>query len=317
MNKTIELHYYFEDNTHSMNAFSRNKAEAELLAVLKRSAELLGIGLELEAQALSEGGLKEILKFLGDNSTQINILLVVAALLLTRVPAPSDPEQDALTLQLTRLGVEEKQLQIERLKRELGETNVDRFDQEKASRVIAGDPKILIRRSNFFHELIQETKIDSIGVSPFAADGGRLLDEQKVLRADFPRFILQSRSLDPQIIDDAKIEIISPVLKEDRFRWKGIFEGESIGFEMQDADFKTQVLNEKVTFQHGTCIECVLVISRKLDEVGDLVVTGYAVTTVIRKFDDRQSIETRQGRSYRQAQKLREGQEDLFSRQDD
>lgn len=147
MTRSLELHYYFANETHhSMNAFSRNKAEAELLAVLKRSAELLDISLSLEAQALSEGGLKEIWKVIGENSLQINTLLVIVALLLTRVPAPSDSEQDALTKQLTKLSIDEKQLQIEKLKHELRETDSKKFDTKGAARIITSDAKILVRR---------------------------------------------------------------------------------------------------------------------------------------------------------------------------
>ena len=35
----LELHYFFEDESHFMNAFIRNKCEADLLAIAKEVAE--------------------------------------------------------------------------------------------------------------------------------------------------------------------------------------------------------------------------------------------------------------------------------------
>ncbi|MEE9337580.1 MAG: hypothetical protein V3U87_05830 [Methylococcaceae bacterium] len=136
--------------------------------------------------------------------------------------------------------------------------------------------------------------------------------ETPVQRSEFNKFILSTHTINPIIIEDAIIEIVSPVLKEGKYKWKGVFENEPLSFEMLDNEFIGQVLREEVFFQHGTYIECVLYINRKLDEVGEIIVTGYSVTTVIRKYNDRQSIETRQGRSYKHTKKHRDGQTDLF-----
>ncbi len=37
----LELHYYLENDFHSMDAFVKNKAEAELLKVFKEISEIL------------------------------------------------------------------------------------------------------------------------------------------------------------------------------------------------------------------------------------------------------------------------------------
>ncbi len=58
----LELHYFFEDNSHFMDAFIRNKCEAELLAIAKELAELLDIQVELDSEALAEGGLIDFIK---------------------------------------------------------------------------------------------------------------------------------------------------------------------------------------------------------------------------------------------------------------
>ena len=84
---------------------------------------------------------------------------------------------------------------------------------------------------------------------------------------------------------------------------------------MADTEFKNDVLSKKVSFQHGTVIQCVLKICRELDETGEIVVkviNGYTVNTVISKNDDEKITETSQGRRYKLSKKFVEGQEELF-----
>ena len=71
--------------------------------------------------------------------------------------------------------------------------------------------------------------------------------------------------------------------KEGRYKWKGIYKDDPISFDMQDSSFKDAVFFENIPFQHGTVIKCVLFIHREIDEIGDVKITGYSVTTVMRK----------------------------------
>jgi hypothetical protein len=82
---------------------------------------------------------------------------------------------------------------------------------------------------------------------------------------------------------------------------------------MQDSAFRDAVLFENIPFQHGSKIICVLVIHRELDELGEIRITGYSVTTVIEKIDGDTSLETMQGKKYRYAKKMTEAQADLFN----
>lgn len=59
----IELHYFFRDETHTMNAFVRNECEKELLTIIKEVILSLDIEVDIESEAFKEGGLKEIWKF--------------------------------------------------------------------------------------------------------------------------------------------------------------------------------------------------------------------------------------------------------------
>jgi len=166
INSTLEMHYYFPDESHSMNAVVRNKCEAELLELFIEAATTLGIKVELESQAYEEGGLKELWKALGDSNNQINTLLVIIMLVLTRVPV-TDPVKEALDAKLTTLQIEEKKLQINKLQRELGQPAPRPETTEEAVNALNKNPKIVVRRSNFYKQLDSYPKVKSIGVTPF------------------------------------------------------------------------------------------------------------------------------------------------------
>lgn len=310
----IELHYYLADRGHSMDAMLRNQCESELLALFLEVSSVLGVPVNIQAQALREGGLKELWKWLGGNSPQLTVLLSVAAILIALAPHMYESNAEQLSEQLAELKIEKTQLQIEKLKKELQEMQkgYEGSITNNAIDFLRNDPKIVVRRSNFYKKLISSNAVASIGVTPYDAEQRPIQDERNVPKSDFGRFVLSSQSLKPKTVDDATIQIISPVLREGKFKWKGIYDGQLIGFAMQDSLFRSQVLRDEITFQHGTCLDCVLVVNRKLDEVGEIVVTDYAATTVIRKYDDAQSIETSQGREYKQAKKLRDSQKDMF-----
>lgn len=307
----LELHYYLKEHSHSMNAVVRNKCESELLGLFVETAQSLGISVELESKAFKEGGLKEFWKFLGDNNNQITLLLVIVTLLLSRIPV-SNQEKDNLGTELTQLQIEEKKLQIKKLQKELEKTSPDIKVTDKAVEILNENPKIVVRRSNFYKQLSTYQKVEFIGVTPFDSQLHSLTDESTIERPLFKEFILSTHSIKPVVVDDAIIEIVSPVLKEGNYKWKGVFNDEPLSFTMLDGEFKNLVLREDITFKHGTFIECVLNEYRKLDEVGEIIVTGYSVSVVIRKFDEDQSFETNQGRKYKHTKNLKESQSDIF-----
>lgn len=298
-----------------MDAVTRNRCEAELLAIFQEVALALGVICDIEAQALAEGGLREVWKWIGANAAQLNVVLPIVAILVALAPQLHESEEEALSKELSELNIEEKKLQIEKLRRELREADSQEEGKfrDKALKVLKRDPKILVRRSNFYKNLLYSERVESLGFTALDAELLPAAPENIVPNSEFLRFVLNSHSIKSLIIDDAKIEIISPVLREGRYKWKGIYGGKIIGFTMQDSAFQSLVLREAVTFQHGTFLNCVLNIHRKLDEVGEVEVTGYVVTTVISKYDERQTIETSQGRAYKHIKALSELQHDLFS----
>lgn len=294
----LELHYHFRDDSHAMNAIVRNRSEAEALAACLYIAAELGINLELESSAFTEGGLREVWQFIGRHEGQLTVLLALIVLIFSRVPI-SDSEMDALNKEATKVSIEEKKLNIEKLKRELSAGNPGQETISAVALALESELKVVIRRSNFYRGLLDYNKVTAIGFAPVPAPQVRPLVEHIVQRRDFEKFILPTNKLPVQVVDDARIEIVAPVLKAGNYQWKGIYLGQPITFSMLDRTYKASVLRREISFQSGSTIDCVLNINRKFDEVGNVSITGYSVDTVLATSDNVASEETSQGRRHR------------------
>lgn len=293
-----------------MNALVRNKSEAEALALFTHVAQRLGLSIELETSAYAEGGLREFWRFIGQNKDQLGWILAIITLLLTRFPV-IDRETDALNKEVLRLTIEEKKANIEKVKRELQKDPPNTASVSQAADALEDDLKIVTRRSNFYRVLLTNEKVTAVGVTPLP-DEAAVRQEATVQRHDFIRFVQPTNRLPTEVVDGAQIEIVAPVLKEGNYQWKGIYEGEAITFAMGDEEFKASVLSQKVSFQHGSTIECVLNIHRKFDEVGDVVITGYTVGTVLSKRDGERTEQTPQGKRHKFTKAQAAGQGILF-----
>lgn len=310
----LELHYYFNDNSHTMDAIIRNKCEAELLALINEVKNSLGFDFSLDAEALREGGLINKWKALGENQAQIQIILSIILIILTTAGLYISMD-DELDIELKKLDREEKILTIQKLKKELSEGNTNDKTVKEAAISINNDFKVLTRKSNLFKQLDSYEKITELGINSLTIEDKPIQPEKIIPKADFYKYILTTNDLPDEVIEDAEIEIISPVLREGKYKWKGIYQDEPISFHMADTEFKNDVLSKQVSFQHGTVIQCVLRVCRELDETGEIVVkatNGYTVNTVISKIDDEKTSETSQGRRYKLIKKMIEGQEELF-----
>ncbi|TXT24371.1 MAG: Uncharacterized protein FD134_1606 [Gallionellaceae bacterium] len=307
----LELHYYFGDNSHEIDAVLRNKSEAELLGIILEAATLLEIDASLIKEAYKEGGFRDFWKALGKSSPQITLLLLIVQIIISTIPI-FDPENKELEIEEKRLSIEEKKLNIKKLEQDITNGKQTNSSIEQVAKSVGVNLKIIKRKSNFFSSISEYRKVEQVGFSVLDNDWQPVSPEKLVPRSDFGKFVLSTNKLKSEEDDGALIEIISPVLKEGRYKWKGIYNKTPISFEMQDTHFRDAVLFENIPFQHGSKIICVLITHRELDEVGEIKVTGYSVTTVLEKVDDNISQETPQGKKYRHAKKLVDAQQNLF-----
>ena len=52
----LELHYFFNDDSHSIDAVVRHKCETEILALIGEISQYLKVDLEIEVEPYGEGG---------------------------------------------------------------------------------------------------------------------------------------------------------------------------------------------------------------------------------------------------------------------
>lgn len=308
----FEIHYHLTDNSHSMSALVRNKCEAELLAVAIEVADILGIHLELDCEALREGGVREIWKALGDNSAQIALLISTLALIWSIVPQ-TDNELLELQKEDLRLSIEQRKKALEEIKENLENGKITSKDIQSVTTIASKNYKIVTRKSNFYKILSTYEKVNQVGYSELNSAGVRISNEKIVSRVDFSKFILISHDLKSLTDSSAYIEIVSPVLTEGKAKWKGIYNEQLISFSMNDNDFKMTVLSKQRYFKNGDGIICILRIFKKLNEVGDIVTSGYAVETVLENVLSGISSETSQGKRVRHTKKMLDGQSDMFT----
>ncbi len=288
----IELHYFLDGGSHSMNALVRNNIEKELIQLIERIAEELEIDFELESFAFEEGGLREFFKLAAKKGKKNKFLGgIVAGVIISVLAhyATKDFEKEALEKEKIRL-------EIEKLKHDLEGVEEDKPNERLVKTAVAifnFDIKVVKYRSNFYNKLAQYSKVNKIETTAFK-DKNEKGVVSVVNKADFDKFILQSDDLTPEFDEEAVIEIISPVLKMGKYKWRGIYlkTNESISFYMKDHEFKQHVVADAIPFQNGSKIMCELEIERRINEIGEIEKHAYSVILVSEVFNSDQKIET-------------------------
>lgn len=307
----FELHYYLADTSHSMNALVRNKCEAEFLAVATEVAEILGIHLELDCEALQEGGVREIWKALGANSAQIALVISTLTLIWSAVPQ-TDQELIDLQKEDLRLSIEQRKKALGKIKEDIENNEIKLETIESATKIASRSYKVVTRKSNFYKTLSMYEKVVKVGYSELNSEGRVVSKERIVNRPEFPKFILASHDLEPLVDSSAYVEIVAPVLIDGKAKWKGVYDGRLISFSMNDKEFKMAVISKQFSFKNGDGIVCVLHIHKKLDELGEVVTAGYSAEVVLENVQSGISGETAQGKRFRHTKKLQDGQGDMF-----
>jgi hypothetical protein len=298
----LELHYYLSDKSHSMDAFVKNKAEAELLKVFKEISELLELDLSFEIEALTEGGIKEFIKILKKKKTkkQIAKILAVVGVIFSGVLTNIISDQFTKNPELEKSQLEESQLNIKKLKRDLEKEDILEEEStliiENLTVIISNTDKIKFHRSNFYSNLLKENKIEQISTTELDENNNTLSEEKKVSRENFNKFIVHKVKIDSEFIEDVNIEIVSPVLKKGKMKWRGYYDSKPISFILLDSDFRNSVLNREVSFQNGTSIKCLLEFEKEMDDEGNIKTTEINVFDVSNIFEGETTIITKRGK---------------------
>lgn len=241
------IHYYLNDDSHSMNAFVRNAMEKDFLNIVNTISSSLNLKIELESRAAKEGGFIEILDIIEAHPVSSTIIVSSAGYAIKRFL------EYLLTgaYKKNKLENEKLELEILKLKKESASIDENQLEQKLARPI-----------SNYYAKIEKYEKIRAVGF------GNEINNEYVVQRDEFRNFILIDDK-EEEVDDDANIEIISPVLKEGRYKWRGIYKNESIDFSMGDSKFKNDIIDGRYDFGNGSFINCQLFITKTYDEFGN------------------------------------------------
>lgn len=287
----LQFHYYFTDDSHSINSIVRNECEKEIIFIFKEISETLGLQLDLESLPTEEGGFKEIWKFLGKSPVQITLIVSVATIIISRFPVENK--------ELTKLQIENLKLDNEIKRRELEKLDLENLQEDKeldqqivkdSVEFVNKNYKISWRKSNLYQRLNDYQKIESVEVQRYK-DDAPVGDARKIKRNEFAKFILRTDELPKLEHENVKIDVISPAIKRGNFKWKGFYNNEIINFTMNDSTFRDQVLNGEVHFSNRFSIEAEMIQDRKINKDGDVAVTNSVVNKVIASIDGERRIE--------------------------
>ncbi|MBO9618526.1 MAG: hypothetical protein J7539_05760 [Niabella sp.] len=291
----IEVEYFFEEKTHLMDALVQNKCEYELLALIREIATRLKLRIIIETTPLAEQGFRRRFKVALKKATPTAsaAVTIITAALAAVITAPLSVSAREATQQLVQqlfdgllepdaADKEKLQLQTEQLKQRLI-TGCASLDDSKV---------IKKRRSNFFELLNRYPRINRVQFIASDENSTLIAYEKNVRRQEFETFIVTTNATEPETIDNADIEIISPVLKKSNNKWTGLYKGSACTFTMQSKEFNKLVQSGKVQFKNGTVINCQLTIHKKINNEGVERVTGMAITEVNRYFENDIPVET-------------------------
>lgn len=307
---TLEIHYWFGDETHTMDANIQNKCEYEVLSIIKEIATLLSVDITIETEPDGEGGLRKWLKIVSKDEnkkgtiTTSFIAALISVILITPLSKIAEKVIDKIfeDTEMNDLQKEKLKLEIEKLKQDNAK-NIDTIDYNTL---------IKKRKSNFYETLGKYPKVEKVSFVVIDDNKTKITQEKTVPREDFNKFILVTDDLDPLKKDEAIIEIIAPVLKKGNYKWIGYYEGQAVPFNMKSNEFKTLVQNGEIEFKNGSSINCYLEIRRKVNNEGLEINVGYDVIRVNHYFENEKPIETKEGKHHRQIKEAQKSQLKLF-----
>lgn len=308
---TLEIHYWFDDESHTMDALIQNRCEYEVLGIIKEISRILSTTVAIETEPFAEGGLRRWLKITSKSEKKHATITaaVITSLVITVLSTPLSKLSENL---IDKLFEDQTQINLEREKLQL---EIEILKQKISQDTLQLNQNTIIKKkkSNFYEYLENYPKVKQVSYSISDHSRTTLSKEILVEKEGFKKYILHSDDLKPIEVDNAVIEIISPVLKKGKYKWTGYYENQSISFTLKSDEFKALVQSGKIEFKNGSSINCLLKIHRKINNEGIVKITNYEVIRVNHYFEKEKPIETKEGFQYRKSKKTKDLQYSLFS----
>lgn len=300
----IEVQYYFEEETHLMDALVQNKCEYELLALIKEVASRFRLSIHIETAPLAEKGFRWRFKVAlkKENKTGAVAITIATAVLVAVVASPLSASGSETARQLIdQLTVSPE---FGEFTEEKNQILVEKRVQQMLSHCNNLDASNLLkkRRSNFFELLKKYPRINRVQLMAVDEQRSRISHEAIITRQQFEQQILTSDILEPEEIDDVEIEIVSPVLKKSSHKWIGVYNGKARSFTMLSKEFKKLVQSGKVQFKNGTIIKCQISIHKKINSEGTERITGMTIDRVNQYYENDKPVETNEGKKQKKPQ---------------
>lgn len=288
----FKVHYHLFGGLHQMDALVRNRAEAELLALLREVSGTIGVPFRVETMARGEGGVEEFLNLVFQHKEHVLFVMAVLGPLLSAAPfykakirqSRQQTIMNDLTIQKLKLELAEKEAAAadRAVKKQIeGKTEAlplePTLTPEEIAAALLARKKIARRRSNYYERLIEDSRIKAVGFAPTHRQGA---EERIIARDNFAEFVVDRAELEPLKYRNVMIEVVSPVLRSGGLKWRGIFDKKVISFDLEDRGFQDRVATKRVQFQNGTMLRCDLEVRQREDETGDSEIAGYVVTAV-------------------------------------
>lgn len=312
---TIELHYWFNDDTHTMSATIFNKCEYEFLGIAKEIAQKLKVDIEIETEPLGEGGLCSWFRFNSKDKDALKVG-VMLYIITNFFGTPITTAIEELTRMAIQAVFESEEIKNLKQQKKIAELKFDiaKLETETAKLSRSIDENVIKKkRSNYYESINSCDKVNKISVSITDEVKANVYFQKEIMRDDFSSYIMTSDDLEPDSDENAVIEIVSPVLKNGKYKWMGIYNGEVIAFSMKSKEFKSLVQIGKVQFKNGSSINCHLMINKKVTAEGEVCISGYEVVLVNHYFENDSPIETPEGKRKRQIKEYESQQLSLFS----
>ncbi len=303
---TVELHYWLKNQTHSMDAFVQNKCDCEFLHIIDDIARVFNLEITIETEPLGEGGLRRWFKLVYnvENKKAVITSTIVLTLAVGVITTPITTALSEITKQLIEKIFEDKKIKKLEEEKLIEEIKNLKLDAELKAAQLSDNNNIAKRKSNFYEVLEKYDNVEQISIVIENENKKPISIESTIYRNEFKEYIIVSDALAPIQDENAIIEIISPVLKKGDYKWRGIYKGEILSFNMKSNEFKTLVQTGNIEFKNGSSINCFLEIERKMDNKGDEKILSYNIVQVNEYFENDKPIETPEGKRYRQRQEI-------------
>ena len=309
---TVELHYYFTDQEHRIDAFVQNRCEHELLTLMKELTKYFEFEFLIETELTQSGGIRKFFKIKPNNLSkkdkkQIDVAVrtaICTALITSFLINPLSIPVTKIVSNLMDRIFEDKELaeiEKEKAKEELKSLKLDNIKKQQE---IESNAQLRISRSNFYEILNEYEQLDSVEFLEEDEQKNRAIVYQRIPQIDFEKYIIQQDTLEDEIVENAMVAIVSPVLskKTKNIKWRGYYNGELIPLIMKSEEFVTSVDEGLIEFKNGFIINCNLRIEREKKKDDDEK-RRYIITEVISYIINEKVFETMEGKRYKQTKK--------------